>query len=60
MTKRAVTRTCFAGILPLVEFGCGGGTPILRSAPTLSISTTFLQGGMVKFPYGQTAEIVDI
>src|SRR5436305_2039700 len=52
MILRALAWICIAGLLTLVESGCGGGTE--TAPPTLSISTATLRDGMATFPYTQT------
>jgi hypothetical protein len=54
VTMRAMVSICFAGLLTLIESGCGGGTHTAPPPPALSISTTSLADGMVTFPYSQT------
>jgi hypothetical protein len=51
---RAMASICFAGLLTLLESGCGGGTHTAPPPAALSISTTSLADGMVSFPYSQT------
>jgi hypothetical protein len=54
VTLRAMVSICFAGLLALIEPGCGGGTHPGPPPPALSNSTTSLADGMVTFPYSQT------
>jgi hypothetical protein len=54
LTMRAMVSICFAGLLALIESGCGGVTYTAPPPPALSISTTSLIDGMVSFPYSQT------
>lgn len=51
---RAMASICFAGLLILSESACGGGTHTATPPPALSISTTSLADGMVRFPYSET------
>jgi len=51
---RAMASICFAGLLTLLESGCGGGTHTAPPPAAVSISTTSLADGMVTFPYSQT------
>jgi hypothetical protein len=55
VTSRAMLSICFAGLIALIESGCGGGA-LTAPPPTLSISTTSLADGMVTFPYSQTIQ----
>jgi hypothetical protein len=51
---RAMASICFAGLLTLLESGCGDGTHTVPPPAALSISTPSLAEGMVTFPYSQT------